>query len=85
VIWADGTLYVVQASNNIRSFPVPEEPTNTNGDWHAVIGGDDLDAGQHISFTRKGCPSCGYTLNKLKLARIVEVAEGRRPRATDHV
>lgn len=85
VLWIDGTLYVVQAANNIRSFPVPDEPTFSNGNWTAVVAGDDLDAGQHIHFTRKGCPTCGYTLNKLKISRIIDVAEGRAQRATNYV
>ena len=85
VLWIDEVLYVVQAANNIRSFPVPEAPSYTDGVWHAVIGGDGLDAGHHIEFTRKGCPTCGYTLNKLNVSRIVDVAEGRLKRATHHV
>lgn len=85
VLWIAGTLYVVQAANNVRSFPVPEAPVQRDGVWHAVIAGDGPDSGHHIEFTRKGCPTCGYQLNKLNVDRVVAVAEGRAKRATDYV
>lgn len=84
VLWADGTLYVMQAENNVRSFPVPDEPVlDDQGVWTAVVAGDGVDAGKHIHFTRKGCPTCGYRLARFPQTKVLAVAENRIKRATD--
>lgn len=78
VLYLDGTLYVALAANNVKAVAA-SEPEKQGDVWvaHTSDGG-------HVEFTRKGCPSCGWSLGRLKVDRLLAVANGERKRATDH-
>lgn len=69
VIWTDGKLYVARGSKDVTVFDVPEEPTKTDprrGLWETPDG---------LKFYRRGCSSCGYTLNRVPAADLIAVAK----------
>lgn len=73
VIYADGKLYVALNVNDVRVLEM-EQPTETkastqrrpwSGQWE----------GQGISFYRRGCATCGYTLNRHAAATLIAKAK----------
>jgi hypothetical protein len=68
VIWADGKLYVARGSRDVTVFEVPEPPAQTDprrGVWQTPEG---------LKFYRRGCSSCGYTLNRVPAADLMAIA-----------
>lgn len=79
VFYLGGRLYVVAAANNVKAIDT-DEPIKDGEVWKTHTAD-----GHHIEFTRKGCPSCGWSLGRLKLDRLIDVANGTRRQATDHI
>jgi hypothetical protein len=72
--WRDGTLYVVQARDDVTAIDVPAKPTlvasKTSGrkvrrTWEATTAG-----GETVSITEEGCASCGFTLMSIPASTI---------------
>ena len=61
VIWQDGRLYVVRSSTAVHAY-VTEEPVKT--------GPESWKAGR-FTFTRRGCPTCGWQLKGLSRAQLI--------------
>jgi len=79
VFWEEGTLYVMQAPNNVKSFPVPEAPVvkRPRRTWVAT-----LENGKQVTITREGCSGCGWTFGRFKRRDLIRVAAGELRRAT---
>jgi hypothetical protein len=65
VLWSEGTLYVVHSANRIDKIETTEPTREATGVWRAQS-----ESGL-ISFTRKGCPSCGYRLGRIPTEQIL--------------
>lgn len=64
VLWSEGTLYVVHSASRIQKITT-EEPVLEGQVWRAQS-----ESGL-ISFTRKGCPACGYQLGRIPVEQIL--------------
>lgn len=67
VIYADGKLYVARGSQDVTSFEVPE-PTKTDPRRSQFAAENDL------TFYRRGCGSCGYTLGRIPAEDLIAAA-----------
>lgn len=67
VIYADGKLYVARGSQNVTSYEVAE-PTKTDPRRSQFA------AENGLTFYRRGCGSCGYTLGRIPAADLIAVA-----------
>jgi len=65
VIWKDGNLYVFTTPKNPQVMPTTEPVLN--GDGYSVSTPED----GTISFTRKGCSTCGWTLGKITAEQLL--------------
>jgi hypothetical protein len=65
VLWAEGTLYIVHTASRIEKVETAEPTREATGVWRAQS-----ESGL-ISFTRRGCPSCGYRLGRIPLEQIL--------------
>lgn len=64
VLWAEGTLYIVHTASRIEKVETAE-PVLEGQVWRAQS-----ESGL-ISFTRRGCPSCGYRLGRIPTDQIL--------------
>lgn len=67
VIYADGKLYVARGSQDVTSYDVPE-PTKTDPRRSQFA------AENGLTFYRRGCGSCGYSLRNVPVADLIAVA-----------
>lgn len=64
-----GKLYVARGSQDVTSYDVPE-PTKTDPRRHQYAA-----ESIGLSFYRRGCGSCGYTLARVPVADLIAVAK----------
>ena len=63
VMWKDGTLHVFRSPSSVESLPTPEPTATDSQSW--VAGG--------VEFTRRGCPTCGWSLGKVDSLKLLEL------------
>lgn len=64
VLWSDGTLFIVHSASRIQKIET-DQPVLEGQVWRAQSEGG------LISFTRKGCPACGYQLGRIPAEQIL--------------
>lgn len=74
-----GTLYVMQAPNNVKALSVPDPPAvkRPRRTWTATLAD-----GRQLTITREGCSGCGWSFGRYKRRDLVKVASGELRRAT---
>jgi hypothetical protein len=66
VLWDNGTLYVVHSANRIESLAASEPTLDKRTQvWTAATEDGS------VTFTRKGCSGCGFTLNRIPISQIM--------------
>jgi hypothetical protein len=70
VIYADGKLYVALGINNVKMIEAPEPVQTKPGNGPRAVWET---AG--LTFYRRGCSTCGYTLNRHPAATLIAKAE----------
>lgn len=67
VLWADGILYVVHSASRIEKLAT-SQPVLEGQVWRAQS-----ETGL-VSFSRRGCPACGYKLGRIPVDQILNGA-----------